>query len=318
MIGSHSGFGMPHLPDFEAWAIFAKVAEHGSFSGAANELALSKATVSKAVSRLEARLRTSLFHRTSRKLSLTESGRTALERAARILAEGQALEQEIAEGAAVPRGLVRLSAPMSFGIQHLGPALAAFLRAYPEVSVDLDLSDARTDIVAQGLDVALRIGQLDDSSLRARRLCAVRRLLVAAPSYLKAHGAPADPQELESRDVVVFSHLAAPNALVLHHPHRGEFTARISGSLAVNNADVVMPLLADGLVLALMPEFLVWREVKEGRLVEVLPDWSSELLALHVVTPPGNLRPARVTALIDFMAKHFVKAPWARDVPRLD
>ena len=309
---------MPHLPDFEAWAIFAKVAEHGSFSGAATELALSKATVSKAVSRLEERLRTPLFHRTSRKLSLTESGRAALQRAARILAEGQAVEEEITEGAAVPRGLVRLSAPMSFGIQHLGPALAAFFRSYPEVSFDLDLSDARTDIVAEGLDVALRIGQLGDSSLRARRLCAVRRVLVAAPSYLAIHGTPADPQDLESRDVVVFSHLSAPNALVLHHPHRGEFTARISSRLTVNNADVVLPLLADGLVLALMPEFLIWRDLQEGRLVEVLPDWTSELLALHVVTPPGTLRPARVTALIEFMARHFVKAPWARDVPKLD
>lgn len=318
MIEAQTGFGMPHLPDFEAWAIFAKVAEHGSFSGAAGELALSKATVSKAVARLEERLGTPLFHRTSRRLSLTESGRAGLERASRILAEGQAVEEEIAEGAAVPRGLVRMSAPMSFGIQHLGPALAAFFQEYPQVSIDLRLADARTDLVAEGIDVALRIGRLDDSSLRARKLFAVRRPLVASPDYLASHGTPAHPRDLDRHDVVVFSHLAAPTSLVLHHPHQGEFAARICGRLTVNNADVVLPLLLGGLSMALIPEFLVWREMQEGRLVEILPDWSSDLLALHVVTPPGVLRPARVTALIDFLRRHLSKAPWAHEVPRFE
>jgi DNA-binding transcriptional LysR family regulator len=309
---------MPYLPDFEAWAIFAKVAERGSFSGAASDLNLSKATVSKAITRLELRVGTPLFHRTSRKLSLTESGRASLERASRILAEGEAIEDEISEGAAVPRGLVRMSAPMSFGIQHLGPALEAFFKEFPEVSVDLRLSDTRTDLVGEGIDVALRIGMLADSSFRARRLFAVRRPLVASPDYLARHGAPQHPRDLEKHNTIIFSHLATPNSITLHHPHEGEYVARIQGCLSVNNADIVVPLLTGGISMCLMPEFVVWRELREGTLVEVMPDWSSDLLALHVLTPPGTVRPARVSVLIDFLSRRLSKAPWAHQLPKID
>jgi DNA-binding transcriptional LysR family regulator len=302
---------MPHLPDFEAWAIFAKVAALGSFSAAAQELNLSKATVSKAVTRLEQRLGTSLFHRTSRKLALTESGLASLERAARILAEGEAAEEEASGLASKPRGRIRLSAPMSFGIQHLGPALPEFMALYPDIAVELVLGDARTDLVEQGIDVALRIGTLADSSLRARRLFAVRRPLVAAPAYLAQHGAPHHAKEIEDHDVLVFSHLANPSGMQLNHAKHGALNVRLSGRVTTNNADIALPLLRAGTCMGFMPEFLVWRDLRDGLLVEVLPDWSSELLALHVVTPPGALRPARVTALIDFLVRTFKTVPWA-------
>src|ERR1700756_2988807 len=197
---------MAALPDFEGMAIFAKVVEVRSFAGAAAELKLSKATVSKAVSRIEARLGARLINRSSRRFALTDAGRQLAERAAPILAAGEAAGDAALAQASAPRGLVRLAAPMSFGVLHIAPLLPEFLTTYPEVSVDLHLSDAMIDLVGEGYDAAIRIAALPDSSLVARRLCGMHRYLVASPSYVRAHGRPKHPLHLAEHRCVGYSH----------------------------------------------------------------------------------------------------------------
>ena len=186
---------MVQRPDLEAWGVFAKLTETGSFVGAATALGVSKATVSKTVARLEQRLGVPLLHRNSRSLSLTEAGRRSAETARRILAEAAAMEAAARADATVAQGRVRFAAPMSFGLTYLAPVLPDFLAAHPRVSIDLCLSDEAVDLIAQRFDLALRIAEMPDSTLRVRRLCRVRRVLVAAPAYLARRSRPAHPRD---------------------------------------------------------------------------------------------------------------------------
>jgi len=302
---------MNRLPDLEAWAIFAKVAETGSFARAAAELAISQPTVSKALTRLETRLKTTLFHRTSRRMSLTASGQASLERAARILSEGEAVEAEVTEQSKTLHGPIRIAAPMSFGVSHLAPALPAFMAMHPDVAPDLHFSDELIDMVAGGFDVALRISTLPDSSLLARRLCTVRLLLVGAPSYFELHGRPTHPRDLATHRALRYVHSRVGEAWHFQHAQQGEFSQVVPANLRVNNAEALVPALHAGLGLALQPEFLAWQDLKSGVLHTALDEWQVAPIALHIVTPPGRARPARVQALIEFLANHFALAPWA-------
>ncbi|MEY1662323.1 LysR family transcriptional regulator [Isoalcanivorax beigongshangi] len=303
---------MKKLPDLEAWAIFATVAETGSFARAAELLGLSQGTVSKAVTRLEQRMQITLLHRTSRSMSLTESGAAALERAERILAEGEAVEAEVMERGCSLRGVIRMSAPMSFGLSQLAPLLPDFIAAHPEVQLDIQFDDKQVDLVSEGYDLALRIANLVDSSLLARRLLQVRLLLVGAPSYCARHGAPAHPQQLQGHQGLMYSYAPSGNSWRFRHAEHGECSAQMATLIQANNADALKPALEAGLGLAVLPEFLVWRELAEGRLQTVMDDWEVAPIALHLVTPPGRRRPLRVQTFMDYLAGRLREAPWAQ------
>jgi DNA-binding transcriptional LysR family regulator len=294
---------MPKLPDLEGLAIFAKVVERRSFAGAAAELALSKATVSKAVGRIEERLGARLFNRTSRRLALTDAGHLLAERAAQLLALGEEAESLVLAQSATPRGRVRLAAPMSFGLGQVAPILPEFMAQYPEVVVDLHLSDTLVDLIGDGFDMALRIAALPDSSLLARRLCAVPRLLVAAPAYLERHGRPTHPHHLGHHACLGYALLPTPDTWHFVNTAGETASVRPAGPLCANNADALTPALLAGLGLAVQPEFAIAAALADGRLEAVMTGWSPPPIALHLVMPPGGPRPARVEALAGFLAR---------------
>lgn len=303
------------LPDFEAWAIFASVVEHRSFSAAATALAVSKATVSKAITRLETKLGTSLFHRTSRRLTLTDSGRALAEHAQRILAQGEAAEEAAFESATAPVGLVRIAAPLTFGIRHLAPALAEFMTEHPGIRIDLRLSDAFVDIVGDGIDVAIRIAELPDSSLRARRLGPVTGHIVASPGYFDRMGRPRHPADLARHACFVYTNTATPELWRFRRAGGEEAAVRIDGPIRTDSGDAMIPALLAGLGVARLPGFLVDELVAAGRLETVLDEWSSGSVGLHMLTPPGTLRPARVEALIDFLSHRLKRMCEATNSP---
>lgn len=305
---------MKTMPDLEAWAIFAKVAETASFAGAAAELGLSQATVSKAVQRLEKRIGAVLLHRTSRRMSLTDTGYAALERATRILMEGETVEAEVAEQSTSLRGSIRITVPMSFGLSYLAPLLPDFMVRFPEVTFDTHFSDEIVDLVANRFDLALRISTLADSSLLARRLYAVRILLVGAPAYFERYGRPQHPRDLAQHRALHYSNSRTGGCWRFKHAQHGEFAQAMPTPLQANNADALVPALRAGLGLALQPEFLVMQDLQSGTLETAMEDWQVEPIALHIVTPPGRNRPARVQAFIDFLSERFAHAPWLQTI----
>ncbi|MEO9636189.1 MAG: LysR substrate-binding domain-containing protein [Parasphingorhabdus sp.] len=289
------------LPDYEAWAIFAAVARLGSFTATAHELALSKPTISKAISRLERSLGTVLFHRSSRKISLSTAGKSLLHHAQQITRDGEAAMEAARDTTHLLQGQVRLAAPLSYGLSHLAPVIADFMCAYPGITVDLQLNDARIDLIEEGFDCAIRIGVLPDSSLRAVKLRKMKGYFLAAPSYLDRSSQPETPADLAAHDCFLYSNHTSPEIWHIAGPNNQTVNVTPRCRFRSNNGDVMLPALIAGRGIGYLPDFLCQNALDSGELVDVFPGWRMGDIALNIIMPPSRLRPARVDALINYL-----------------
>ncbi len=298
------------LDDVTAMIVFARVVELQGFSAAAQALGLSKSAVSKQISKLEDRLGTRLLNRTTRQLSLTEAGAAFFERCQRVEAEALAAEEAVTHLAEAPRGLLKVNAGMSFGARHIAPALPELLRLCPELEVDLTLNDRQVDLVEEGYDLAIRIGRLDDSSLVARRLAPLRKVICAAPDYLARAGRPTRPEELRAHEALLYSYQTTGPTWSFKGAE-GEVKVRIAGRLRINNGDAILNACIAGQGIALLPSFICCDALAAGALERLLPDWEDGLPgAIHAVFPASRNLSPKVRAFIDFLVARFGPQPY--------
>lgn len=300
------------LDRFTSLQVFVKVAASGSLSAAGRDMGLSQTMVTKHVAALEARLGVRLFHRSTRRLSITEAGRNFLESVERILSELDAAYASIAADRFEPRGLLRLNAPVSFGSRQIAPLLAEFSRRYPHLQVELGLNDRLVDLAEEGWDLAVRIGSLEESSLIARRIASCRTALAAAPGYLQAHGTPRTVAELNGHNCLGYTLSHRTGVDRWSFGSRGDVTVKVSGSLRANNGDALRFAAIAGEGIIYQPTFIVADDLKAGTLVRLtLNQPTIEFAGIYAVYLPERNPPAKVRAFIDFLVQRFSPvAPW--------
>jgi len=300
--------------------VFAKVAAAGSFSAAGRALGLSQTMVTKHIAALETRLGVKLFHRSTRRLSITDVGRSYLEASERILADIDAADAAVAADRVEPRGLLRLNAPVAFGTRQVAPLLAEFAQRHPLVTVELGLNDRLVDLAEEGWDLAIRIGSLSNSSLIARRIAPCRTVVCAAPSYLKARGKPRTVSSLADHNCLGYtlSRLVGVDRWVFGA--RGEVSVQVSGNLRANNGDALRAAAVEGQGVIYQPTFVVADDLRAGTLVALTMDHPTvEFGGIYAVFLPDRHPAAKVRAFIDFIAIRFApEPPWDRDFPSPD
>jgi DNA-binding transcriptional LysR family regulator len=295
--------------------IFARVARRGSFSEAARELRISVTAVSRAVAQLEEELATQLLYRTTRQVTLTEAGAGFLVRSEQLLADLDELEASArSAGGAEPRGLLRVAAGTTFGARHVAPIAAQLLEAHPLLELELELSDRHVDLVAEGFDVALRVGALPDSELVARRLARVPHVLCANASYLKRAGTPQRPEELAGHTLIVDTN--QPLDWVFDGPH-GRVSVRPAGRLRVNNAEVVAQLVIQGVGIGLLPGFLITQGCLCGGLQILLPEHEAPAVHVWALCPPVRAHITRTRVFIDMLAAAWSPEPWVAESAKI-
>ena len=298
------------MDKFQEMASFVAVVEAGSFVGAADATGLSKAAVSRHVAELEQRLGARLLHRTTRRLSLTDDGQLFFTRAKEMLAAIDEAESEISSRSGEPSGLLRINAPLTFGVLHLAPLWGRFAQLYPKVSLDIELSDRVVDLVEEGYDLAVRITNLPNSQLVSRRLASTRMVACASPQYLALHGTPKHPRELAQHEVISYSYWAARNEWTFTAPDDSLVTVRTHARIHANNGDTCRAAALDHQGIILQPDFLVADDLRRGDLVELLPTYRAMTLGIHAVYPSRKHLPIKTRRLVDFLVEAFAAPVW--------
>jgi DNA-binding transcriptional LysR family regulator len=293
---------------------FHAVVKHSSFAKAAEELSLSPSGVSRIVTRLEERLGVRLVQRTTRRLCLTEAGSAFYARASQILADILDAEAEVQKATTRPRGNLRVTAAIGFGQLYITPLLEDILERFPELSIELTLTNRFVDIIEEGIDLAIRIGALSDSRLIARRLCANQRVLVASPGYLSRRGEPNHPDELAEHDIVTFTGFAKAREWKLVGPE-GTISVPVAGRIATNNLEVLVHTAKKGLGITVGPTMTVKDALLSGELVRVLHQYEFEPSAIFAVYPSARQLSTKVRAVVDFLVEKFNDPPsWERSL----
>jgi DNA-binding transcriptional LysR family regulator len=298
---------MDNLADI---AVFVKVVEAGSFTAAAEALGSSQPVVSKSITRLEERLGARLLNRTTRRLSLTEAGAELYRRSSHALAAIGEAELEVASLQTEPRGTLKINVPVSFAILHLAPALKEFLDRFPGVNLEMSTDDRQVDVVEEGYDAVIRIGRLQDSTLVARRIAPCRVVICAAPSYLKEHGEPQQPEDLLSHNCLLYTLGSSPRTWRLKGPDGGELMMPVNGNLAGNNGLAERAAAVAGLGLSYLPTFYVADDLRAGRLMSVMRGSVTQDFSINVLYPERRNLSPKLRAFIDFLAAKFGPEPY--------
>ena len=291
--------------------MFATVVERGSFTAAADHLGLSRTAASRLIMDLEAELGATLLNRTTRRISLTQVGEAYAAHARRIVDQIEEADREASAQTSKPRGRLRITAPMSFGIRHLAPRLKTYMAAYPEMQLDLVLNDRMVDLTDEGFDLAIRIGRLPDSTLIARKLTTSPMILCVSPDYLRAHGTPAAITDITNHVTLGYPYWSGRDAWTFEDPNGAVMRVPVKNQLWSNNGDALLEAAVSGLGIILQPAFIVHEAIRRGELVELFPDLNPAGVGIHAVYASRTFMPVRIRSFVDFPTESFAKhSPW--------
>ena len=297
------------MGQLEDMSVFVRIVDAGGIGKAADQLGIAKSGVSRRLVALEARLGVSLINRTTRSSSLTSVGREYYERAVKLIDDVSELDGLATDADRSLEGLMRLAVPLSFGLAHLSPAIEIFSRKNPGLSVNIDFSDQQVDLVEQGVDLAIRISDLKDSNLQARRICPIRLQLCASPSYLERHGTPGKPEDLRDHQVLSYS-LGPGSTIRLGNPQGEEQLVQTSARMSANNGDFLHDMALAGHGIVLLPSFITWKSLAAKDLVNVLEPYTPAALNAWAVYPQTRYLSQRTRRFIDFLAERFGDNPY--------